>query len=346
MYSFKSDYLEGAHPRILERLIKTNATQQKGYGEDEYSLEAKQLLKQKLQNPDATIYFVSGGTQTNLIVISALLRVHEAVISAQTGHIYANETGAIEAVGHRIITRPSEDGKLQPVHIEQVLHEYSLRPHVVKPRMVYISNATELGSCYTKTELQQLYAYCQEQGLLLFMDGARLGNALTILDNNLKLSDLKDLCDVFYIGGTKNGALLGEAVVFNDPLLATDFDYVLKQKGALLAKGRLLGISFLELFHDDLYFSLADHANQMAAKMAATFSDLGYSFLTPSYTNQIFPVLPYAMIHQLAKHYDFYIWKEVDAGHAAIRLITSWATEESRVDKFIEEVQQCQNPSE
>lgn len=344
MYSFKSDYLEGAHPRILDRLIQTNTTQQKGYGEDEYALEAKAVLREKLQYPEADIYFVSGGTQTNLIVISALLRVHEAVISAQTGHIYANETGAIEAVGHRIITRLSEDGKLTPAHIEQVLREYSLRPHVVKPRMVYISNATELGSCYTKPELEQLYGYCREHQLLLFMDGARLGNALALPENALQLSDLKDLCDVYYIGGTKNGSLLGEAIVFNDPSLAEDFDYILKQKGALLAKGRLLGVCFLELFRDDLYFSLAAHANRMAAKMADAFRDLGYSFLTPSFTNQIFPVLPYDLIHKLAKEYDFYIWKEVDPGHAAIRLITSWATEESQVDTFIHDVHNSQNP--
>lgn len=337
-HSFKSDYLEGAHPRILEKLISTNSVQQKGYGEDDYSLAAKEALKEKLNNPDAAIFFVSGGTQTNLIVIASMLKVHEAVISAFTGHIYANETGAIEAVGHRIITRNTDDGKLNPGHIEQVLHEYALRPHVVKPKMIYISNATELGSCYSKKDLEQLYACCKAHDLYLFMDGARLGNALVLKENNLTLAELSQLCDVFYIGGTKNGALLGEAIVFNRTDLANEFDYVLKQKGALLAKGRLLGVSFLELFRDDLYFSLALHANKMAQKLADAFYSAGYSFLSPPCTNQIFPILPLEMIEKLSEKYDFYVWRELDDNKAAIRLITSWATDEYMVDRFIAEL--------
>lgn len=335
MYNFKSDYSEGAHPNILQKLIETNLQQQPGYGEDEYSLQAKQILQRKIENKDAKIYFVSGGTQTNLLVISALLKIHEAVISTNTGHIFSHETGAIEAIGHRIITVESHNGKLHPEAIGSVLKEYTLRPHVVKPRMVYISNATEIGSIYTKSELVELSLFCKENNLLLFMDGARLGNALMAESNDLSLEDISHLTDVFYIGGTKNGALLGEAIVFNNELLAPEFDYVLKQKGALLAKGRLLGIQFLELFKNDLYFQLAKNANAMAKKIADAMKECRYSFLSDPVTNQLFPVLPKKVITQLETKYFFYQWKEIDADNTAVRLITSWATNEGVVNEFI-----------
>lgn len=335
MYNFRNDYSEGAHPKILQKLIETNLQQQPGYGEDEYSLQAKQILQKKIDNKDADIYFVSGGTQTNLLVISALLKIHEAVISANTGHIFSHETGAIEAVGHRIITVESHNGKLQPEAIGSVLKEYTLRPHVVKPRMVYISNATEIGSIYTKSQLVELSAFCKENNLLLFMDGARLGNALMAENSDVTLTDISKLTDVFYIGGTKNGALLGEAIVFNNQSLAPEFDYVLKQKGALLAKGRLLGIQFLELFKDDLYFHLAKHANAMAKKIAGAMKECGYSFLSDSVTNQLFPILPKKVITQLETKYFFYQWKEIDEDNTAVRLITSWATNEGIVNEFI-----------
>lgn len=339
MYSFKNDYSEGAHHKILEKLIETNLTQQNGYGDDEYSVEAKELLRSKMNNPEAEIYFLSGGTQSNLIVIASLLRVHEAVISAQTGHIFANETGAIESTGHRVITVDTADGKLTPGSIVTAMNAYKLRPHVVKPRMVYISNSTEIGTLYQKTELAELYNFCQSNSLLLYMDGARLGHALTAENNDLTLSDIASYTDVFYIGGTKNGALLGESVIFNKRKLADDFDYVLKQKGALLAKGRLLGIQFFELFKDDLYFRLAKHANNMAQKIANAFSKKGYSFLTESHTNQIFPILSKSAIEKLNKHYDFYVWKAIDDNYSAIRIITSWATPEQVVDEFITEIE-------
>lgn len=338
MYSFKNDYAEGAHPNILHKLLEANHSQQAGYGEDTYSIAAKQLIKEKIANPEASIYFLSGGTQTNLIVIASLLRIHEAVISAKTGHIYANETGAIEATGHRVITVDTTDGKLRTADIAQVLKEYSLRPHVVKPKMVYISNSTEIGTIYQKDELAALSAYCKANNLYLFMDGARLGHALTAANNDLTLADLSNLTDAFYIGGTKNGALLGEAIVFNSPKLAPDFDYALKQRGALLAKGRLLGIQFLELFKDDLYFNLAAHANQMAMKIAKAVDDKGYATLTQSSTNQIFPILPNKVIEQLNKLYEFYVWKPIDAEHSAVRLITSWATDERKVNEFINDL--------
>jgi len=338
MYNFKNDYSEGAHPAILQKLIETNLEQHPGYGDDVYSQQAKELLKQKMQNPHASVYFVSGGTQTNLLVIASLLQLHEAVISARTGHIFSHETGAIEATGHRVITVDTANGKLTPGQVAQVLRDYDFRPHMVKPRMVYISNSTEIGTIYTKAELSDLYAYCRAQGLLLFMDGARLGHALTAESNDLDLASVSALTDVFYIGGTKNGALLGEAVVFNKAELAPHFDYVLKQKGALLAKGRILGIQFLELFRDDLYFKLARHANQMALKIAKAVEAQGYGFLTPPATNQLFPILPKTLIQRLSQHYVFFEWKVIDEQHSAIRLITSWATAEAEVDQFIGEL--------
>ena len=340
MYSFKNDYSEGAHPNILQKLMAANLSQQAGYGEDAYSLEAKALIKQQIGNPEASVYFLSGGTQTNLIVIASLLRIHEAVISAKTGHIYANETGAIEATGHRVITVETTDGKLRVADVAQVLKEYGLRPHVVKPKMVYISNSTEIGTIYQKSELEALSTYCRSQNLYLFMDGARLGHALTAKNNDLTLADLAVLTDAFYIGGTKNGALLGEAIVFNRPTIAPEFDYALKQRGALLAKGRLLGIQFLELFKDDLYFRLATHANQMAMKIAQALEEKGYDALTKSTTNQIFPILPNDIISKLSQKYEFYVWKPIDANHSAIRLITSWATDESQVDQFISDLKE------
>lgn len=335
MYNFQNDYAEGGHPRILNKLLETNLVQQSGYGADAYSVQAKDLLRRKLEHADAQIYFVSGGTQANLLVISSLLRVHEAVISAATGHIYTHETGAIEATGHRVISVDSADGKLRPADLDAVLQSHTLRPHVVKPKMVYISNSTEIGSVYTADELRSLSDFCRAHSLYLYMDGARLGQALTSPASDLSFSQLSELVDVFYIGGTKNGALLGEAVVLTDPTLAPEFDYALKQKGALLSKGRVLGIQFLGLFEDDLYFDLARHANQVALKLAGAFAADGFRFLTEPVSNQIFPILPNELIARLRTKYMFYDWKVIDPQHTAIRLITSWATQEHIIDQFI-----------
>lgn len=338
MYNFKNDYSVGAHPNILNKLIETNFVSQLGYGEDEYSKEAKNILKQKIENPNAEIFFLSGGTQTNLIAIAFLLKIHEAVISAKTGHISANETGAIEATGHKVITVETLDGKLTPQNIEQVLEEYSLKPHVVKPKIVYISNSTEIGSVYTKTELQQLYQFCKSKELLLYLDGARLGHGLTAINSDLTLADISKLTDVFYIGATKNGGLIGEALIFNEPSLSFEFEYALKQKGAMLAKGRLLAIQFIELFKNNLYFELANHANTMAMKIADAIHDLDYKFLTVSTTNQIFPIFSNDIIENLSKKYLFYVWKKIDDQHSAIRIITSWATQENEVSEFIKDI--------
>lgn len=340
MYSFKNDYSQGAHPNILKSLIETNLVQQTGYGEDEYSLKAKDLIKEKINNPTAEIHLVSGGTQANLLVISSILRTHEAVISAKTGHIYANEAGAIELTGHRVITVETTEGKLLPSDIQKVVNEHLQGPHVVKPKMVYISNSTEIGTIYTKSELENLSVMCKSLKLFLFLDGARLGHALTAKNSDLTLDDISRLTDVFYIGGTKNGALLGEAIVFNNVSLAQEFGYILKQRGALLAKGRLLGIQFLELFKDDLYFTLAETANGFAAQIVEAIRSKGYSFLTESTTNQIFPILPKTFVKELEQKYAFHVWKEMNAETVAIRLVTSWETDQKMVDNLIQDIRE------
>lgn len=337
MYSFKNDYSEGAHARILSALVETNLEQVEGYGQDCYTLQAAELLKQKINRADIDIHFFSGGTQTNLTAISAFLRPHEAIIAANTGHILVHETGAIEATGHKIISVEVQDGKLTPDHIKTALDLHT-DEHMVKPKLVYISNPTEIGSIYKKSELQQLSQFCKKQKLVLFVDGARLGSALCSEESDMNLSDLGMLVDAFYIGGTKSGALLGEALVISNDVLKDEFRFHMKQKGALLAKGRLLGIQFLELFKDDLYFDLARHANKMAGLLRTGISRAGHPFLTHSPSNQIFPVLPNWLIEKLQKNYSFYIWSKVDADHSAIRLVTSWATKEEAVLKFIDDL--------
>lgn len=338
MYSFKNDYSEGCHPRILEKLLATNLGQQDGYGEDAYSSEAKECIKKKIENPNAEIHFVSGGTQANFIVIASALRPHESVICANTGHINVHEAGAVEATGHKMHAVESNDGKLKVEDIQAILDEHTTVPHMVKPRMVYISNATEIGTIYVKSELENLSFYCKKNDLYLFLDGARLGSALCAENNDVTLADLSRLTDVFYIGGTKNGALLGEAIVIINPELTKVLGYHLKQRGALMAKGRILGVQFLELFKDDLFFELANHANSMAMKLSRAIKSNGYSFLTESTSNQIFPILPNSLISELSKKYGFYIWKKIDENTSAIRLVTSWATDEKMVEQFITEL--------
>ncbi|KAB3529331.1 low specificity L-threonine aldolase [Alkaliphilus serpentinus] len=337
MYSFKNDYSEGAHPNILKALMETNLVQQEGYGLDEYSCKAIEILRDKLNNPEANIHFVSGGTQANLIVISSILKPYESVISANSGHVNTHETGAIEATGHKINTIDTKDGKLRPEDVKYILEQH-VDEHMVKPRTVYISNTTEVGTVYKKRELEELYSYCKENNLLLFLDGARLGSGLTAPDNDLSLSDLSRLVDAFYIGGTKNGGLLGEAIVISNESLKADFRYYLKQRGALLSKGRLLGIQFLELFKDDLYLRLASHANTMAAKLAEGIVEMGFSFLTNPESNQIFPILPDNIIDKLNQKFLFYVWSKEGDNMSSIRLVTSWATKEEAVDGFLKEL--------
>jgi threonine aldolase len=339
MYSFLCDYSEGAHPRILEALTQTNLEQNDGYGLDAHCRNAAAFLKGKIGREDIDIHFLVGGTQTNFTAISAFLRAHEAVIAANTGHIFVHETGAVEATGHKVLTCDSSDGKLRPEDIQDILTRHE-DEHMVKPQLVYISNSTEIGSIYHKSEVIRLSEICRENGLFLFMDGARLGSALTSAGNDLCLSDLAEYTDAFYIGGTKNGAFMGEALVICRESLKADFRYHIKQKGGLLAKGRLLGIQFEELFRDDLYFELAAHANQMAGMLTSTFAELGFPFLTDSPSNQIFPILPDELICKLEEDYSFYRWKRMDEDHTAIRLVTSWATEEAAILRFIGQLKQ------
>lgn len=337
MYSFTNDYSEGAHPRILNALLETNLEQAAGYGLDQFTLEAAELIKRKIGRKDVDIHLIPGGTQTNLIAISAFLRPHEAVIAPLTGHVEVHETGAIEATGHKIITKEGIEGKLTPADVKEAV-EYHADEHMVKPKLVYISNSTEVGSIYSKAELAALSNVCREHNLLLFMDGARLGSALTSDKNDLTLEEIANLVDAFYIGGTKNGALIGEALVIITESLKEDFRYHIKQKGALLAKGRLLGIQFRELFRDNLFFELAEHANRMAGKIQDALIELGCPLLLHSPSNQLFPIMPNEVIAELAKTYSFEVQRKVDEDRSLIRLVTSWATKESAVEEFIAEL--------
>lgn len=333
-FSFKNDYSEGCHPNILKALLSYNDDQQAGYGEDQYSLEAKNLIRQKIQS-NSDIYFVSGGTQANLIVISSILKPYQCVISAATGHILNNETGAIEATGHKILCIDKEDGKVTPEDIIPVLQSHKNIPHQVMPKLVYLSNSTELGTVYTLAELEKLSSFCKENNLYIFMDGARMGHGLTAEITDLTLEKVAEFTDAFYIGGTKNGALIGEAIVINNKELQQDFAFNIKQKGALLAKGRLLGIQFLELMKDDLYFELAAHANRQAMKIKNAMKERGVRFLSDTYTNQIFPILSNSLIEKLSEKFEFYVWKKIDDDFSAIRLITSWNTADEPVEEFI-----------
>ena len=337
-YSFKNDYAEGAHPRILEALVQSNFTQQNGYGLDDYCKNAENLIQEIVNNPKAKVHFVSGGTQANLIVMSAFLRPHESVVSAETGHIFTNESGAIEATGHKVHGVETVDGKLRPLDIQKVIDVHQNIPHQVKQKLVYISNSTEVGTIYSKKELQDLHQFCQEKNLFLFMDGARLAHALTAETNDLTLEDIAKYTDAFYLGGTKNGALIGEAIVINNENLQKEFGFHLKQKGAMLAKGRLLGIQFQELLKDHLYFDLAKHANQQSMKIKSAFKEIGCEFLSETYTNQIFPILNQNQITKLSENFDFYVWKKIDEQKSAIRIITSWATNHEVVEEFINEI--------
>ncbi|WP_316571458.1 aminotransferase class I/II-fold pyridoxal phosphate-dependent enzyme [Neobacillus sp. YIM B06451] len=336
MYSFKNDYSEGAHPRILSALMESNLVQEDGYGEDSFTKNAVELIKAKLGRTDVDVHLLSGGTQTNLIAISAFLRPHEAAIAASTGHIATHETGAIEATGHKVITVETADGKLTPNHVHAVADGHT-DEHMVKPKLVYISNSTEIGSIYSKKELQDLREVCESRGFILFMDGARLGSALCSEENDLSLEDLPGLVDAFYIGGTKNGALLGEALVICSDQLKEEFRYHMKQKGALLAKGRLLGIQFQELFRGGLFFELAEHANRMAGLIRSALEKDNIRFLTHSPSNQLFPILPNKLIAELQKKYAFLIWEKADEDSSAVRFVTSWATKEEAVMELIED---------
>lgn len=335
---FINDYSEGAHTEILKRLQETNEQAQEGYGEDLHTKQAKEEIKRLLgENHSSEVHLVSGGTQANLTTLGAMLRPFESVIAPESAHIAVHETGAIEATGHKINTIPTEDGKITPADILEVLEEHE-DEHMVLPRVIYISNTTEVGTCYTKKELQELRAFADEQGLKIYLDGARIGSALMTKSNDLTLKDLAALTDAFYIGGTKNGALLGEAIVLNSPELQKNFRYAIKQRGGLMAKGRILGIQFTTLFEGDLFFQLAGHGNEMADRLREGIREEGYKFLAETESNQLFPILPERLIEELEKKYVFYRWKKIDNHHTALRLVTSWATKKEKVDAFLEDL--------
>ncbi len=335
---FINDYSEGAHPEILKRLSETNFQPEEGYGEDVFTKQAKEEIKRLLgKNHHSQVHLVSGGTQANLTTLGIMLKPYESVIAPATAHIAVHETGAIEATGHKINTVPTEDGKITPAQILDVLEEHE-DEHMVLPRVIYISNTTEVGSCYTKKELQELRALADEQGLKIYLDGARIGSALMTKSNDLTLEDLAELTDAFYIGGTKNGALLGEAIVLNNRELQENFRFAIKQRGGLMAKGRVLGLQFAALFEGDLFFQLATHANEMADILREGIHSEGYKFLVETESNQLFPILPEPLIEELEKKYVFYRWKKIDNHHTALRLVTSWATEKEKVEAFLRDL--------
>ncbi len=337
MISFKNDYSEGALPEIMEALVKTNLEQTVGYGMDEYCVLAAEKIKKRMNRMDAQVHFLVGGTQANQTCISAFLRSHEAVIGAETAHINVHETGAIESTGHKVIAIPGVDGKLTPEGIRAAV-EYHSDEHMVKPKMVYLSNSTEIGTIYYKKELEAISACCKELGLYLYLDGARLGSALTAEGNDLSIEDIASLTDAFYIGGTKNGALFGEAVVLLNPALQSEFRYAMKQHGGMLAKGRLLGIQFDRLFTDDLFFKAGAHANRMAMKLKKGFAECGVAFLTDSVTNQQFPILTKEEIDTLNREFLFEYNGKTGDNKYAIRFCTSWATREEDVEHLIDVV--------
>ncbi|MGN0711382.1 MAG: threonine aldolase family protein [Anaerovoracaceae bacterium] len=335
MIFFMNDYSEGAHPQILKALTETNMEQTVGYGLDPHCMNAAELIKKRIGKPDAAVHFFIGGTETNYTSIAAFLRPHEAVISPARGHICVHETGAVEARGHKIITIPTENAKLNPDLIDEEMRRHE-DEHWVKPKMVYISNTTELGTIYKKAELEAIRKKCDKYGLYLYLDGARLASALTSPENDLTIEDIANLTDAFYIGGTKNGALFGEALVILNPKLNEDFRWILKQSGSMLAKGRLLGVQFEEFFKDDLYFKLGQHANDMAKLLRDGIAAKGYRFLTDSPSNQLFPIFPNELVAKLEKEVAFEKEGPVGDNEYSIRFVTSWATPEEDVKKLLE----------
>lgn len=336
---FACDYSEGGLPEIMDRLTETNLVQTPGYGEDVFCEAAREKIRALCELPDADVHFLVGGTQANLIVISSALRPHQGIIAASSGHINVHETGAIEACGHKVLAVPGKDGKLRAEQIEAACKSHwedANHEHMVQPGMVYISFPTEYGTLYSKKELEEISQTCKNHSLPLFIDGARLGYGLMSCKNDLTLPELAKLCDVFYIGGTKCGALFGEAVVISNPVLKRDFRYIIKQKGGMLAKGRLLGIQFDTLMTDNLYFRASDHADRLAMKLRSAFEAKGWPMLVDSYTNQQFPILPREEMECLSERFAFELWEQVDENRAAVRFCTSWATPEENVDALIE----------
>lgn len=337
MIYFRNDYSEGAHPKVLQALVETNLVSTPGYGCDEYCACARELLRERFACPNADVHFLVGGTQTNLTAAAAFLRPWEAVIAADTGHIAVHETGAIEATGHKVYVVPGVDGKLTPDAIRTAVrdHQTGTEEHMVLPRMVYVSDSTELGTIYTRAELQALSDTCRELGLYLYLDGARMAMALTAQGNDLVPEDFAQLCDAFYLGGTKNALLFGEALVIVNNALKPYFRNVMKQHGGMLAKGRLLGVQFAAILQDDLWLQTARHANELAQRLAAALTAMGVPLYAASPTNQVFPIFTNAQVEALRQNFSFEFIARVDENHSAIRFVTSWATRPEDVDALI-----------
>lgn len=341
MIYLNCDYAEGAHENILAALAAAGGEQNPGYGQDGHCLRAAQAIRTLCKAPGADVHFLVGGTQANMTVIAAALRPHQGVLCAQTGHINGHETGAVEATGHKVLALAHTDGKISASQVDEAWREQAeneAAEHLVQPKMVYISHPTELGTLYTLAELEALHEVCRKRGLYLFVDGARLGYALAAAGTDVDLPALARLADVFYIGGTKVGALFGEAVVIVNPALKTDFRYHVKQRGGMLAKGRLLGIQFDVLFTDNLYFEISKKAVRQALRIADACRGAGCAFFADSPTNQQFPIFPDAALEKLGEKYAWSYWARVDGFHSAIRLCTSWATTDENVDALCADI--------
>lgn len=335
MISFECDYTQGAHGKVMERLMETNLEQVCGYGSDHFCQEAREKIKKACDCPEGEVFFLVGGTQTNQIVIDSLLQSYEGVIAATTGHVAVHEAGAIEFTGHKVLTVPSYDGKLKAEDVKnllEVFHGDGNKEHMVFPGMVYISYPTEYGSLYSKSELTDIHEVCKEYQIPLYVDGARLGYGLMSSQADITMADLAKLCDVFYIGGTKVGALCGEAVVFTHKNMPKHFLTIAKQHGGLLAKGRLLGVQFDTLFTDDLYLEISKNAIDMAEELKAGFQERGYKLLVDSPTNQQFVILSNEEMKELAEKVRFEVWEPVDGEHTAVRFATSWGTTREQMD--------------
>ena len=332
---FASDYMEGAHPRLMARLNETNLERSAGYGLDPYSESARDRIREACACPEADVRFLVGGTQTNATVIDALLRPGQAAVAADTGHINTHEAGAIDASGHKVAPLPHTNGKITAAQVEALCRECppdSECAHTVIPGLVYLSQPTEYGTLYTLAELTALSETCRKNGLYLYVDGARLAYALCSPENDVSIADLARLTDAFYLGGTKCGALMGEAVVLPNPRLIPRFFTIIKLHGALLAKGRLLGVQFDELMKDGLYQEIGRNAVALAARIQEALKRAGYPLLFESPTNQVFAVLPNERVRALAERVEFTVWEPCGPEHTVVRFVTSWATREEDVD--------------
>ena len=334
MKYFQCDYAEGAHPRVMEALMRTNMEQTAGYGMDEYCARAADKIRALCQAPHAAVHFLTGGTQVNLIAVSAALRPHQSVICTPIGHINTHETGAVEAAGHKCLTVPEDNGRVTAEEVRKCVLAHDTE-HETQPGMVYISIATESGTNYTRAELARLYDVCQEYGLILYVDGARLACAMADAACDWDLPFLCAHCHAFTMGGTKNGLLFGEAIIIRHAGMARDFRYIIKQRGGMLAKGRLLGVQFDAILEDGLYFQLGRHAVQLADKIRRELTALGLTFYAENGTNQVFPIMRDTVLSALSDRYRFEPWGRVDESHSAVRIATSWATREEDVDQLL-----------